>query len=612
MFLRILPLIMEDDDEEQRDSKPLLVKFGFAAVALSFAGFLCSRFKTLNRVSDGHGEVDSGENDRSRGGIRALKTSPTSDHEEVLKQQMIDSQSVRQDGDVFFLTQFDDLVEEFDFSDVVGSSPKQEVGTPRSELDTLRAFRTVEKDGYEQKIEQLRNTVRMLREKVQNLEFQLLEYYGLKEQETAVSELRNRLKINNTEAKHFRLKIESSRSEKQLLEGQVADHAKAVAELESARSKIKVLEEKLKHEAKMNKEHIINLQKRVSRLQEQELEAPTNNPDIELKLQRLKVLECEVEELRELNTRLQIENSELARKLESTQILANSVLEDAERKAINETTNRLRQENEDLTKQIEQMKSNRCDDVEELVYLRWINSCLRYELRNYQPPTGEPVARDLSQSLSPKSEAKAKRLIHEYAHTEGMGHSGMDSMDFDFDRWSSSQASGTRELDDSSIEKSSTTKSTNSGKKKFFKNLQRLIRRKGSHPLTQASSIIKTDDPYVDGPSAWSSSMMLRSRSERVATLSQSSSGTSLDVPRWRSLDDEPAKDVEKICSELSSYGYQRFISGKDDDDGSSFPLETKHGNNSNSQWKSESVKLAEVFEGIRTVKIHKKSASII
>ncbi|KAE8721332.1 hypothetical protein F3Y22_tig00016212pilonHSYRG00019 [Hibiscus syriacus] len=164
----------------------------------------------ISNFTDGRGEIDSSENDRSRGGIRALKTSPTSDHEEVLKQQTNDSRSIRQDGDVFFFTQFDDLLEEFDFSD----------------------------DGYEQDIEHLRNTVRVLREKVQNLEVQLLEYYGLKEQETA---------------------------------GQVADHAKAVVELESARSKIKVLEEKLQHEAEMNKEHILNFQKRVYRLQEQEM-----------------------------------------------------------------------------------------------------------------------------------------------------------------------------------------------------------------------------------------------------------------------------------------------------------------------------------------------------
>ncbi|MFQ6644352.1 hypothetical protein Gotur_018751 [Gossypium turneri] len=603
---------MEDDEEEDLDSKPLLLKFGIA-VAVSFVGFLCYRFRTPNpnSVSDNRSEVDSGETDRSEDDFRAVKMSITSDPEETSKQRMDDSTSISHDEDVFFLTEFDDLVKEFDFSAVVEPSPNLEVEAPRSDLDTLITLTSAKMDDYEQEIEHLRNTVKLLREKEKNLEAQLLKYYGLKEQETAVTELINRLKIKNTEVKLFSLKIESLQSEKRQLQSQVTSHEKAVAELESARSQIKMLKKKLKHEAEMNKEQILNLQKRVARLQEQELEAPVNNLDIESKLQRLKILECEVEELRNLNMRLQMENSELARKLESTQILANSVLEDPERKAIDQTSNRLRQENEDLTKQIEQLQLHRCDDVEELVYLRWINACLRYELRNYRSPAGETVARDLSRSLSPKSEAKAKKLILEYAHTEGM-----DSNDFDCDQWSSSQASETQELDDPLIENSSATKPTNSGKNKFFKNLRRLIRRKDSHHADYASSMGRPD--HVDDPPTWSSSTksdsvtMVSSRSDRVTTPSQSSSGTSSDIPRWRSLNDDHIKNIEKFRSKCGSYGYRRFVVGKDGDDYPNFPLEPKLETDSDSFWKSELVKFGEVLEGARKVKIHKKSASII
>ena len=241
------------------------------------------------------------------------------------------SPSIRHGGDGFLLPELNDIVKEFDFS-ATGArpSPKQAVETPRSEVDTSRTFRNAEKDEYEQEIKHLRNMVRVLKERERNLEVQLLEYYGLKEQETAALELQNRLKINNMEAKLFTLNIESLQSENQRLEGQVADHAKVVAELESARSIIKVLRKKLRNEAEQNREQILNLQKRVARLQEQELKAPGNNQDIESKLLRLKVLEGEAEELRESNRRLQIENSELARKLESNQMLANSVLEDPE------------------------------------------------------------------------------------------------------------------------------------------------------------------------------------------------------------------------------------------------------------------------------------------
>ncbi|TYI24328.1 hypothetical protein ES332_A06G226300v1 [Gossypium tomentosum] len=603
---------MEDDEEEDLDSKPLLLKFG-VAVAVSFVGFLCYRFRTLNpnSVSDNRGEVDSGETDRSKDDFRAVKMSITSDPQEMSKQRMDDSTSISHDEDVFFLTQFDDLVKEFDFSAVIEPSPNLEVEAPRLGLNTSITLTSAKKDDYEQEIEHLRNTVKLLQEKEKNLEARLLEYYGLKEQETAVTELVNRLKIKTTEVKLFSLKIESLQLEKRRLQSQVTDHEKAVAELESARSRIKMLKKKLKHEAEMNKEQILNLQKRVARLQEQELEAPVSNPDIESKLQRLKVLECEVEELRNLNTRLQMENSELARKLESTQILANSVLEDPERKAMDETSNRLRQENDDLTKQIEQLQLHRCADVEELVYLRWINACLRYELRNYRSPTGETVATDLSRSLSPKSEAKAKKLILEYAHTEGM-----DSIDFDCDQWSSSQASETQELDDPLIENSSATKPTNSGKTKFFKNLRRLIRRKDGHHPNHASSMGKPD--HVDDPPTWSSSTMsdsvpmVSSRSDRVTTPSQSSSGTSSDIPRWRSFNDEHIKNIKNIRSKSGSYGYRSFVVGKDGDDDLNFPLEPKLETDSDSFWKSELVKFGEVLEGARKVKIHKKSASII
>ena len=50
----------------------------------------------------------------------------------------------------------------------------------------------------------------------------------------------------------------------------------------------------------------------------------------------------------------------------------------------------LKHAKEDLLKQVEGLQMNRFSEVEELVYLRWVNACLRYELRNYQTPSGKP------------------------------------------------------------------------------------------------------------------------------------------------------------------------------------------------------------------------------
>ncbi|MCI34641.1 protein CHUP1 chloroplastic-like, partial [Trifolium medium] len=85
----------------------------------------------------------------------------------------------------------------------------------------------------------------MLQERERSLEVQLLEYCGLREQETVVMELQNRLKISNMETKMFNLKVETLQSENRRLEAQVSDHAKVVSELEASKTKVKFLKKKI-------------------------------------------------------------------------------------------------------------------------------------------------------------------------------------------------------------------------------------------------------------------------------------------------------------------------------------------------------------------------------
>jgi hypothetical protein len=65
--------------------------------------------------------------------------------------------------------------------------------------------------------------------------------------------------------------------------------------------------------------------------------------------------------------------------------------------------------------QVEGLQMNRFSEVEELVYLRWVNACLRFELRNYK---GMSEALTLNASLSPRSQEKAKGLMMEYAYPQ--------------------------------------------------------------------------------------------------------------------------------------------------------------------------------------------------
>ncbi|KAJ6342647.1 hypothetical protein OIU78_010557 [Salix suchowensis] len=391
-----------------------------------------------------------------------------------------------------------------EFNDSVKETIRPDVENPRS----IKGVGVEEVD-YEQDIRHLKNMVRMLRERERNLEVQMLEFYGLKEQEAAAKERKksqthsphveealgqpgsehgwpNRLKISITEAKLLSLKIETLRADNRRLQAQVVDHAKVVAELDSARSKIKLLKKKLRSEAEQNKEQILSLKTRVSRLQEEELKSAATDSDIKMKFQRLKGLEIEAEELRKSNSKMHLENPELLSQLESTRILANSLLEDPETETLRKQGDRLRQENSDLAKQVEELQADRCSDVEELVYLRWVNACLRYELRNFQPPDGKTVARDLSKSLSFGSEMKAKQLILEYANSEGMAEKGINIMEFEPDHWSSSQASCT--TDAGELDDSLSSKPSHSGKTKVFHKLRKILLGKETQNQSHGSS----------------------------------------------------------------------------------------------------------------------------
>lgn len=229
-----------------------------------------------------------------------------------------------------------------------------------------------------------------------------------------------------------------------------------------------------------------------------------------------------------------------------------------QREALNEMSQRLREENTSLSKEVEKLHADKCAGVEELVYLKWINACLRYELRNYQPPAGKTVARDLSKTLSPNSEEKAKQLILEYAHTEGHGN----IMNIDSDHWSTSQAScitdSKNHHDDFSADKSFSTKISSSNKTKFFHKLRKLVRGKDVSPLKRSSSVDKIGS-FEDGDSPWYSS---GTSTVMNAVSPRSSYRHSLDIQRLRSVNEDEIRNVKSRRSNsdlVSSDAYKRF-----------------------------------------------------
>lgn len=621
--------------KERKDIRPLLVKFG-VALAISFAGFLYSRIATKRikpsdsppPASDSEKKIDYGGRPRITEDPRAETDSEPDTHDKPCIRVCVESSSMNAspslrcsgDKDGLLLPEFDQLIRQFDMGTAthVAICKKSDIKTFKVVNEPPMAIRS-ERDEYKEEIENLRNKVKFLQERERNLEIQLLEYYGLKEQEASMMELQNRLKLSNIEAKLLSMKIASLQADNKRLEAQVADYSKVVSELEAAKAKIRQLKKKIRHEAQLSKEQILDLTKRVARLRDLGHEASTRGSDVPLEMQRMEELEAEAEELRKSNEKLQKDNADLARKLDKAQILANAVLEDPEKQELAKEMVHLREENAHLANEVERLQADRCADAEELVYLRWINACLRYELRNYRPPPGKTAARDLSKSLSPKSEAKAKQLILEYANSED-ADKAPNIIDFDVDHWPSSQPSYLIDIADS-FTSSSANKRT-SKKMKFFANLMKVVRGKSRHhrnksgqtsPIPRSPSVDDFGRRYsLDSAPSEEGTDDQRSESWSpvLASTSQNSNNSSLDQNRLSSLAEEDAKDMERPtgmseCRSPLNDGVRFLLERRN-----SAPLDyfRAEGGKLEEGQKSELAKYAEALRNAR--KMHKKCAS--
>ncbi|KAJ4960111.1 hypothetical protein NE237_020021 [Protea cynaroides] len=372
-------------------------------------------------------------------------------------------------------------------------------------------------------LERLRNLVKELEEREEKLEGELLEYYGLKEQESDVSELQKQLKIKAVEIDMLNVTINSLQAERKKLQEEVAQGVSARKELEVARNKIKEFQRQIQLDANQTKGQLLMLKQQVTGLQAKEEEAFKKDADVEKKLKAAKELEVEVVELKRKNKELQHEKRELTVKLDAAEskVMALSNMTESEMVAkAREEINNLRHANEDLSKQVEGLQMNRFSEVEELVYLRWVNACLRYELRNYQTPAGKISARDLSKNLSPKSQERAKQLMLEYAGSErGQGDTDLESI--------SSQPSspGSEDFDNTSIDSSTSRYSSFSKKPGLIQKLKRWGRsRDDSSALSSPARSIGESSPIRASMNHRSStsrgpleSLMLRNASDGVA-----------------------------------------------------------------------------------------------
>ncbi|KAI7744067.1 hypothetical protein M8C21_006692 [Ambrosia artemisiifolia] len=385
--------------------------------------------------------------------------------------------------------------------------------------DKDRVYET-EMANSEIELERLRNLVKELEEREVKLEGELLEYYGLKEQESDVVELQRQVKIKTVEIDMLNKTISSLQTERKKLQEEVLQAASYKKELDSARNKIKELQRQFQLEANQTKGQLLLLKQQVGILQTKEKDAVKKDLDIDKKLKTLKELEVDVVELKRKNRELQHEKRELVIKLDAAEARIATLSSTTETEMVanvREEVNKLKHTNEDLLKQVEGLQMNRFSEVEELVYLRWVNACLRFELRNYETPAGKTSARDLNKNLSPRSQEKAKQLMLEYAGSE-RGQGGDTDLESNF---SIPSSPGSEDFDTASIDSSMSRYSSLSKKTSLIQKLKKWGKSKDdsqSSALTSPARSFQGGSPRVSHkPRGPLEALMLRNAGESVA-----------------------------------------------------------------------------------------------
>ncbi|CAM0953645.1 unnamed protein product [Alopecurus aequalis] len=471
----------------------MLVRLGFVVLA-TFAAFTLKRGKGPNKDN---GQA-SKKKDKARDTQHGEKEEEEAEEVKTISGMINSAPSVDDDDD-------DDMFSEIE--SLLGGEVDIPVPGDRFERSRYNAHMAINNA----ETERLRGLVRELEEREVKLEGELLEYYGLKEQETDVTELQKQLKIKTVEVEMLNVTISSLQAERKKLQEDVVRGAAAKKELEASRARIKELQRQIQMEANQTKGQLMLLKQQVMGLKAKEEEVAKKDAEIERKLKKLKDLEMEVLELRRKNKELLYEKRDLMVKLDAAQgkITESDVVAHAR-----DEINNLRHTNEDLTKQVEGLQMNRFSEVEELVYLRWVNACLRFELRNYQTPSGKMSARDLNRTLSPKSQERAKQLMLEYGSERGQG-------DTDIDSAPSSAPSSPRseDFDTMSIDSSSSRYSFLSKKPNLMKKLKKWGSRKddSSNLSSPTQSLTSSSPRRSQKPKGPLESLMIRNAGDGIS-----------------------------------------------------------------------------------------------
>lgn len=233
----------------------------------------------------------------------------------------------------------------------------------------------------------LRNQIEGMQIRELALTLQFEKYCEMKEQESLVMEMKNMLSLETAHVEFLDREISFIEKEAMRLENFVVQYLRITEKIEYWKSENEMLQKKVKKLVRKSKAQSHLIKDQTLKIKEGEAEILRNHDALQIKDGVINKLEDEIRELQRVLEQLQDEKNELMRKLE----IVESSKEELHRKPLKyylevvESGDVRKEDYYKLFNELEQVKKEHATEVEELIQLRRINSCLRQELmRNHE------------------------------------------------------------------------------------------------------------------------------------------------------------------------------------------------------------------------------------
>ncbi|KAK4396437.1 protein CHUP1, chloroplastic [Sesamum angolense] len=251
------------------------------------------------------------------------------------------------------------------------SSQRQETGSSVEDDHALESSAVDDSCELQEEILELRSRIEEMRDRELGLEKRFLRYQDLKDHETVLMELQNKLMLEMNRVEFMGREISTLEAENQRFDAAAVEYLRVLRLLEFSRSENGQLHKRVEKLSRTTKRQSWILRKQNLQIMSKETEISRNRKELEAKADCIRLLENEMKKLKLSTEQLQGEKNEVSDKLRAAE---ESAISKAEGEMVSiESYNQLACE-------LERLQRDEAAEVEELIYLRWCNACLRHEL----------------------------------------------------------------------------------------------------------------------------------------------------------------------------------------------------------------------------------------